>query len=157
MGKRGPAPKPQAIKKTQGTYRPDRDGGVHIADNTKPRCPAFLGVAAKREWRRLATPLHEAGLLKSVDRSLLAAYCDAYGTWVEMTVDLKREPTVNITDNNFMQANPKIKIANQAKADMLRLAKEFGLTPSARGRIVTGDGAAKEESLAEILFNAVNG
>lgn len=157
MGERGPAPKPQALKKKQGTYRPDRDGGATVAKSTKPRCPSFLGQAAKKEWHRIANPLYDAGLLRGVDRSLLAAYCDAYGTWVEMVIDLKREDPVNVTDKNFMQANPKIKIANQAKADMLRLAKEFGMTPSARGRIVADDsGKTNEQQLADILFAAVN-
>jgi phage terminase small subunit len=34
--------------------------------------------------------------------------------------------------------NPVVKVARRAAADMLRLASEFGMTPSARARIRAG-------------------
>ena len=37
--------------------------------NALPRCPNHLSVTAQKEWRRLATPLHEAGMLTLADRS----------------------------------------------------------------------------------------
>jgi P27 family predicted phage terminase small subunit len=48
-----------------------------------PRCPTHLSDAARKEWRRLATPLHDAGILTLADRAALAAYCQAYARWVE--------------------------------------------------------------------------
>ena len=48
-----------------------------------PRCPDHLDHVARKEWRRLATPLHTAGLLTLADRAALAAYCQAWSRWVE--------------------------------------------------------------------------
>ncbi len=43
-----------------------------------PRCPPHLDAIAHKEWRRLATPMYEAGILTLADRAALAAYCQAY-------------------------------------------------------------------------------
>lgn len=43
-----------------------------------PRCPDHLNDVARKEWRRLATPLFDAGILTLADRAALAAYCVAY-------------------------------------------------------------------------------
>lgn len=157
MGERGPAAKPQALKKMQGTYRPDRDGGADDAlDDRKPYCPGWLDEDARKEWRRIAGPLHEAGLLKWVDQAALAGYCQAYARWkaAEETV-AKSGLLIKTTKGNVIQ-NPAVGIANTALRDMLRIAKEFGMTPSARARIVVGDGGeAKEMTLADALFQMV--
>jgi phage terminase small subunit len=48
-----------------------------------PECPAALGPTAKEEWDRLAGELDKLRILTALDRSALAAYCNAYGLWVE--------------------------------------------------------------------------
>lgn len=45
---------------------------VHTALNALPRCPAHLTDVARNEWRRLATPLFEAGILTLADRAALS-------------------------------------------------------------------------------------
>lgn len=154
MGRRGPAPLPQAVKKTRGTYRADRDGGADDAFSDKrPTCPSFLGQAAKKEWRRLVNELHDAGLLRLVDRSMLAAYCDSYGRWVEATVELQQTSLVAETAKGYRYPEPLLKIAENAKSEMLRIGREFGLTPSARARVIVNKpGEPKQLSLADEIF-----
>lgn len=153
----GPTPKPTALKQLQGTYRPDRDQdtGAGLPD-TLPRCPAWLGKTAKAEWRRIAGQLQAAGMLKTVDRAALAAFAHAYGEFVELTIDLRNEPSTFTTDTGYIAVNPKVKQAQSFKREMLQWARELGLTPSARGRIVIDPRQPKEKTLAEELFDIMN-
>ena len=152
--------KPTELKKLQGTFRPDRDQetGVNLPDNM-PYCPSFLSDTARAEWRRIAGQLHKAGILKSVDRAALAAFVDAYGRFADLTEELRHEPLTFTTKTGYMSPNPKVKMATTAKSDMLKWAAQLGLTPSARGRLVLENKGSQpqEESLAEALFNIVNG
>lgn len=153
----GPTPKPTALKQLQGTYRPDRDQetGVCLPD-ALPRCPTYLGKTAKREWGRVAKQLQAAGILKSVDRAALAAYAHAYGEFVELTIDLRTEPATFTTDTGYIAVNPKVKQAQAYKKEMLVWARELGLTPSARSRLVINPSPQKEKSLADEIFELIN-
>lgn len=161
MGKRGPAPKPTALTKLQGTYRPDRDTGADNAFGDKmPTCPRFLSKAAKSEWRRVARELHDVGLLKTVDRAALAAYCDAFGRWValveKLDVATAGDELVLETSKGYQYQNPLYGMAASAKAEMIRFGSLFGLNPSARTRVeVPKPGEAEQLSLADMLFEAV--
>jgi len=149
--------KPTALKKIQGTYRTDRDSNTGVLlPNKMPRCPSFLGDAAKREWKRLAGQLRDVGILKSVDRAALAAFCDSFGRWEELTIELQNEPATFTTKTGYIAPNPKVKQATTAKNDMLKWAAQLGLTPSARGRLVIEAPAKPEDTLAQQLFNLVN-
>jgi P27 family predicted phage terminase small subunit len=158
MGERGPAPQPTALKKTKGTYRPSRDSDIDaVFPDKRPTCPAFLGDEARREWHRVVSDLHKSGLLKTVDRSTLAAYCDAYGRWVDATEQLDKSSLVLETDKGYQYPNPLVAIAANAKAEMLKAGALLGLSPSSRSRLKPEKPTDKEPSLAETLFQAVNG
>ena len=44
-----------------------------VAPDALPRCPAHLSDVARKEWRRIATPLYRMGVLSVTDRAALAA------------------------------------------------------------------------------------
>ncbi|KAA0909576.1 phage terminase small subunit P27 family [Aquicoccus porphyridii] len=100
-----------------------------------PRCPRHLTDVAQKEWRRLATPLHEAGLLTLADRAALAAYCQAYGRWVEAEEHLARTPTLLKAPSGYVQQSPWLTVANKQMELMGRYMGELGLTPVARTRV----------------------
>lgn len=161
MGKRGPAPTPTPLKILQGTFRPDRDSGVDFAFSDKlPTCPRFLSKTAKSEWRRIARELHDVGLLKTVDRAALAAYCDAYGRWVEIVEELAKEieagNLVLETSKGYRYQNPLFSMAASTKAEMIRLGALFGLNPSARTRVHLPEGDAKQTSLLDEIDAMMN-
>ncbi|WP_422028793.1 phage terminase small subunit P27 family [Roseovarius sp.] len=108
------------------------------------RCPAHLSDVARKEWRRLATPLHEAGILTLADRAALAAYCQAYARWVEAEEKLAETPTLLKTPNGHVQQSPWLSVANKQLELMGRYMPELGLTPSARRRIDMPLGADPE-------------
>jgi len=58
---------------------------------------------------------------------------------------------IKTTSGNAIQ-NPLVGIANKAKADMVRYAVEFGMTPSARSRVTANpEEHGKENKAASYL------
>ncbi|PWE30007.1 phage terminase small subunit P27 family [Maritimibacter sp. 55A14] len=100
-----------------------------------PRCPAHLSEVAHKEWRRLATPMHEAGILTLADRAALAAYCQAWARWVEAEEKLAATPALLKTPNGHVQQSPWLTVANKQMELMSRYMSELGLTPVARTRL----------------------
>lgn len=151
---RGRKPKPTAVKVAAGNpgKRPLNPAEAR-PDPSRPNCPRWLSDPAKREWKRVATRLHEAGLLTYVDRSLLAAYCQAYGRWVEAELEIAEQPLVLESDKGNLYQNPWVGVARSAMTDMIKVATEFGISPSARSRIRVQP-QAEQLSLADILFGA---
>jgi P27 family predicted phage terminase small subunit len=106
-----------------------------LAKDALPRCPPHLSPVARREWRRLATPLFAAGILTLADRAALAAYCQCYGRWVEAEEKLAETPTLLKTPSGYVQQSPWLGIANRQLELMGRYMAELGLTPAARARV----------------------
>jgi P27 family predicted phage terminase small subunit len=100
-----------------------------------PRCPDHLIPAAAKEWRRLARVLHGMGVLTVIDRAALAAYCQAYGRWVEAEEKLRETPILFKTPSGYVQQSPWLGIANKQLELMGRYMVELGLTPASRSRV----------------------
>ena len=111
-----------------------------------PRCPTHLSAVARKEWRRLATPLHEAGILTLADRAALAAYCQAYARWVEAEEKLGEGPVLLKTPSGYVQQSPWLTVANKQMELMGRYMSELGLTPSARTRVNIPEAPASEDN-----------
>lgn len=103
---------------------------------TLPRCPEHLSPVARNEWRRLATPLFEAGVLTLADRAALAAYCQAYARWAEAELRLAETPPLLKTPNGYVQQSPWLSVANKQMELMGRFMGELGLTPVSRQRLI---------------------
>lgn len=158
MGARGPAGKPTALRQLQGNpgkrplpkgeARPEVKGRV-------PSAPRWLGEEARREWRRIAPLLHRAGLLTEVDVVALGMMCEALAVYHQAKEAMGNEGLIVVSDKGNSYQHPALGILNSARSDILRWAREFGMTPAARSRIsLEGDGAG-EPSLADLLFEAV--
>ena len=104
-----------------------------------PACPACLGDEARKEWQRLSKELAELGLLTGLDRDMLAAYCQAHALWVEAVSSIERYGTMVKSPNGFPMQSPYVAVANKQVDIMVRIAAEFGMTPSSRTRIRVGD------------------
>ena len=125
----GRKPKPTALKKLEGnpgkrklnTKEPMPGKGM-------PDCPKWLLPEAKKEWERLCVKLSEIGVLTEIDMAAFAAYCQSYARWKEAQEHIDSEGSTFETDKLMMQ-----------------VASEFGLTPSARSRIMAASGVGKDE------------
>lgn len=141
---RGRKPKPSHLKLVAGNPgRRALNTAEPMPERARPMPPPELNDDAKVEWGRVSDELYALGLLTGVDRAALAAYCQAYGRWMQAERAIaemaKRDPLtgglmIKTTNGNAIQ-NPLIGTANKAMTDMVRFAAEFGMTPSARSRI----------------------
>lgn len=129
-------------------------GAVAVATAALPRCPPHLDAVARKEWRRLAKPMHDAGVLTIADRAALAAYCQAYARWVEAEEKLKETPMLLKTPSGYVQQSPWLTIANKQMELMNRYMSELGLTPVARTRLARDETATKDKvpSIVRIVY-----
>jgi P27 family predicted phage terminase small subunit len=109
-----------------------------------PGCPAHLNAAATAEWRRIAKALQQAGVLTGFDRAALAAYCQAWGRWVEAEERLRETPHLIKTPSGYVQQSPWLTIANKQLELMGRYMVELGLTPAARSRVMVDSPIASQ-------------
>jgi P27 family predicted phage terminase small subunit len=133
---RGRKPKPTALKLLEGNPG-KRALNAHEPrpPTDRPDCPVHLSAEARAEWDRLADTLHAMGVLTRIDRTLLAAYCQAPGRWVEAETKLAETPVLLRTPSGYVQPSPWLAIANKQLEMMAKLMPELGLTPAARSRI----------------------
>ncbi len=135
---RGRRPKPTTLKVITGNpgKRPLPASEPKPPPALKlPEPPLDLGDDALAEWKRVTPRLLELGLVTEVDLAPLAAYCQAYGRWVDAEAQLENEGLTLTTSKGNVIQNPLLGIANKARNDMVRFAAEFGMTPSARTRV----------------------
>lgn len=138
MAKPGPAPKPTALRKLAGnpSHRPLNKHEASVPSGM-PTCPTHICPEGKREWNRVAGRLKKYGLLTTIDRAALAAYCQAYGRWVQAEHELEKTggDMICYSPNGYPMQNPLISIANGAMKMMLDALAEFGMTPSSRSKV----------------------
>ena len=136
---RGRRPKPTAIRRMDGN--PGKRGwnsDEPMPPDRLPTCPEHLSNVAAKEWRRVAKTLHSIGVLTVIDRAALAAYCQAYGRWVEAEEKLADTPTIFKTPSGYVQQSPWLAIANKQLELMGRYMTELGMTPASRSRVSGG-------------------
>jgi P27 family predicted phage terminase small subunit len=132
MNRSGPTKKPSPLKVLQGSYRPDRAPAPEPQlPNVLPPMPAHLTGEAKAEWERVSDDLFRAGLLKSVDRAALAAYCEAWALYVAASQELAALGGSRASQKSLFLFNLQKKAAEL----MYRYMTEFGMTPASRSRI----------------------
>lgn len=156
MGARGPAAKPTELRKLQGNpgKRALPKGEPRPGAGKMPSAPRWMNDEAKREWRKIAPRLFKAGLLTEVDGVGLAMLCEALGQYVEGKRIVEAEGAIAVSDQGNIYQHPAVGLMKTARAEVLRWAREFGMTPAARSRISV-DSAGEEASLADLLFEAV--
>src|SRR4051794_36404854 len=86
-----------------------------------PNAPTHLNDAAKKEWRRSGPFLLQVGLMSDLDRAAFAAYCTAYGRWVEAEEALKTYGVMLKSPNGFPVQSPYLAVANRALEQMRSL------------------------------------
>lgn len=149
----GPPKKPTAWRRAEGNR------GKRAWNHAEPKppegtpdCPDHLSEEARAEWHRLVDTLVSMGVITIVDRAVLAAYCQAYGRWVEAEQKLKEAPLLFKTPSGYVQQSPWLNIANRQMELIGRYMAEIGLTPASRSRIAIANSANEPEPIDKIEF-----
>jgi P27 family predicted phage terminase small subunit len=141
MAQRGRKPKPTAVKELEGNPGKRPLNELEPKPHRKaPKCPTWLDVEAKREWRRVAKQLEELGVLTEVDMAAFAGYCEAYARWKEAEEFISKHGTIVKTPSGYWQQVPQVSIAQTYLKIMIKFCEQFGLTPSSRSRIIVDKG-----------------
>lgn len=143
MGKRGPRKQPTALRILRGNPSKERlDTGEPQppADQIAP--PDFCTGEAADKFRALAPQLHALGVLTNVDLDALGRYCVLHVEWKKHLAICQRGGDVLIGRDEsgrvkYTQVGPSATLVNKYGAQLLRLAQEFGLTPSSRASMTT--------------------
>jgi len=148
----GPKPIPTEIKRKTGNpgHRKLNDREP-IAPNGVIACPQYLTGPARSEWFRLRPVLEKMGTLKPVDRNILAAYCQAFGRFVEAEKVLKEKGPLYRTKSDNVITSPMLWVSNRAVEQMLKLGAELGIGAATRSRVQVEREPSLDDQLEGIL------
>lgn len=134
---------PTKIKQMQGTLDVSRtlknEMEVDLV-TVIPDPPDLLSEIGKKEWYKVTNQLYNLNMLHHIDLRLIEAYCNEISLYIETEQILREKGRIQIFKNpdgtlKHAQAVPYQKIAKDALNTALKLATQFGLTPSARASI----------------------
>ena len=153
MATRGRKPKPTALKILEGNpgKRPI-NGSEPVPPKGGLKCPTWLLPEAKKEWKRLAASLEAMGVLTMVDLTAFAGYCQAYARWKEAEEFISRHGTIVKTPSGYWQQVPQVSIAQTYLKIMHKFCEQFGLTPSARSRIIAEKASENDDPMELMLI-----
>jgi len=164
---RGRKPIPNAIHDLHGNPGKRKRAAEPKLPPGLPTCPDHLDAQAKAEWRRLVKDLHAAGLLKRVDRAMLAAACQSYSRWAKLegivqttgeviqtgTVERDKEGKV-VKDDRQFKPNPYLGALNRALKQMHTFYSEFGMSAASRARLHLEGGSGGEEDELKLFVGS---
>tara|TARA_R110002020_G_scaffold470398_1_gene696269 strand:- start:11022 stop:11498 length:477 start_codon:yes stop_codon:yes gene_type:complete len=140
---KGRKKKPTQLKKIQGTLRKYREVENEMQVDLCeiiPDPPIWLSKIGKSEWEKVTNQLFNLQMLHVVDLKMVEAYCNEMSLYIECEQALREGGRIDEFFNAEgdvvrRQAKPLIKMKNDALANALKLAVNFGITPSARANI----------------------
>ena len=140
MGRRGPSPKPTALKKLSGSWRADINHAEPEPPEGIPEPPDFLCEQALAYWDALVPILQDMGLITMADGDSLALYCQSLARLAQCEKIINEEgPTYKTYTPNgelsMIKMRPEAGLAKQLYPIVTKLGKEFGLSPAARAHL----------------------
>ncbi len=99
----------------------------------------------------MARELLNLGLLTSIDRMALAAYCQLYARWVKAEEQLAKTGLVVRSPAGYPIQNPYVGIANTALKLLHSFGIEFGLSPASRSRLSVPGKSNSKDNWAALL------
>ncbi len=137
-GRRGPAPKPTALRLLEGTHLERVNPDEPQPRAALPELDEGASAEVAAVFDRLVTELEAMGIAHASDSDSLRCFCEA--------VVVHRKASALIAKSNVLipglhggpVRNPALAVQRDAAQTIRAFAQEFGLTPSARSRITTG-------------------
>ena len=141
----GPAAEPTKITMLRGNPSKKRIVRESEEASGAPNCPTWLTREAKAEWKRIVPALEAIGVLKTVDRGGLAAYCQSWADYHQACRALQAEGWTELTPKGFPVKNPMVTIMNEARKALLQWSGQLGLSPAARTRLAVRSEEQRDE------------
>ena len=139
MGKRGPAPKPTALRLLHGD-RADRVNDAEPVPADAPiEAPDYLDDDARAVWERVVPDLVRQHVVTAWDVDSLAVFCTAV-VHHRRAVEYVNRTSVLLKGRNDADPvvkHPAMQIIRDQAAVIRAFGQEFGLTPSARSQLVS--------------------
>lgn len=110
-------------------------------ERAAPTPPDWLPDEARAEWARVVPELERLGLLKPLDRAALTAYCLSWQRLYAAQRDIAAGNVTTKGSQGQLVKHPSVMVAEAASKEIRAWAGEFGLTPSAEGRLSGGKGS----------------
>lgn len=137
MGTRGPKKTPTKILELRGSWLAKTRPHEPHPPVARPVCPDWLTPDMKQLWRVVVGQLHAIGLLTKVDGHALARYCALSLRWRKALQFVEKNgETYPVKDATGvvigLRTFPQVWLVKSLAQELLRLEREFGMTPSAR-------------------------
>lgn len=135
----GRTPRPASLKILEGRGNGRDSGGREVKPTPgfirlPPEPPAFLSGAARELWDQVVPELQRLQLLKPIDQASLTALCLTWDRLCTAQRLVARDGMVIETERGPVK-NPAVLIVEAASKELRAWSAEFGLTPSAEGRL----------------------
>jgi len=144
--------KPVDLKKIEGTFRADRNLEqpmlVELSAGV-PQPPAHLNPLGFEYWDITCKELLNNNLLAGADLGLVAGYCNELGLYKSACEITEKEGVVIVNRFGDQVVNPWYNVRSAALKQATQMGQLFGITPSARAKIETGN--VKPVSKLELL------
>ena len=135
---KGRKPVPTAIKQLRGTVQPCRTNPDEIqleAVSKLPRAPRWFSDTAKKIYKTKGNQLRALGVLTSLDFELFLSFCREYADYIDTAAELEKIPVKAVLDEKNEAVYKRMaKINRESWERAVKLAAEFGFTPSARAK-----------------------
>jgi P27 family predicted phage terminase small subunit len=144
--------KPVDLKKIEGTFRADRNLEQPMLVELSvgvPQPPAHLNPWGFEYWDITCKELLNNNLLAGADLGLVAGYCNELGLYKSACEMTEKEGVVIVNRFGDQVVNPWYNVRSAALKQATQMGQLFGITPSARAKIETGN--IKPVSKLELL------
>ena len=152
---------PTELKKARGTLRKSRelDTPMEVDKISKlPSTPKWLSEIGKEQFELVVKQLNDLDMLYKVDLKLIEAYANSIALHIEAEQSLRTHGRIMVYKDD--EGNPKHSqivpmqtISKQSLESALKIAQNFGLTPSARTKI---SAPVKSLEIKDNKFNFFN-
>jgi P27 family predicted phage terminase small subunit len=140
---------PDHLKIIKGTAQKCRmNPDAPVCDDELPRPPAWLSRDAVEHFAVLRTRIEGLGIASRTDTELLAVAAERMAEIDECGKLIADEGRL-VQSGTMIRTNPAVSQRNEAFRHLQSLLAEFGLTPSARAKIVVPKPKEKKNKFAK--------
>ena len=130
-----PRPKPHVLKIAQGNPGKRKLANAPNFNGKFGPAPKWMVKEASELWKKLCVELESKGLSAQAYGTALEALCVNYGRARHAEELLKKESMTFTTEEGYIGQHPAVNIAIKSWGMVGRFVVEFGLTPSAVGKV----------------------